>query len=392
VPLLAVLFAGAWLSNAPAAVITTYALPLMLVVLSALRRSLAPLVAGAAAMIGGFGLAAFYILPAAWERRWVQIAQIVADNLNPSRNFLFTRANDPDFMAFNWKVSWVAVGMIAVTVLAGLLAAKARREFANLFWVLALVAAVSAALMLPFTNLAWRLLPELHFVQFPWRWLGQLGVAFAFFVAAAASAAPRRWLGWAACLALFAAIFAAAQAMIRTAWWDTGDVPALASAIHSGAGYRGTDEYDPICSDRYNLPGDPDDTERTEGVSAIPAQPIETLDPESGEFAPATAANIHIETWSAERREFTADAPEQVTLAVRLLNYPSWDLKIDGAEIQPRSFKDNGRMLLPLPPGPHRIEARFRETPDRSAADAISALFALLLAFTAWKKRATSAP
>jgi len=387
VPLLAVVFAGTWLSNAPAAVITTYIFGLVLVVLSAMRRSLMPLVAGAASMIGGVGLAAFYILPAAWERRWVQIGQVVTANLNPASNFLFTHANDPDFVKFNWKVSWVAVSMIAVTLVASLIAARARRESANLFWVLALVAAVSTVLMLPFTGLAWRLLPELQFVQFPWRWLGQLGVAFAFFVAAAMSRARRRWLGWAACVALFAAIIVAAIAMIRTAWWDTGDVPALASAIHSGGGYRGTDEYDPIGCDRYNLPGDPDDTERTEGVSATPAQPVEKLDPESGNIGRATGVRLHIERWSAERRVFTSDAPEQVILAVRLLNYPAWQVRVDGAETHARAAQDNGRMLIALPSGPHRIDARFRRTGDRAAGNAISLVFgAALLAF-AWKKR-----
>lgn len=386
-PLLALLFAGTWLSNAPAAVITTYALPLLLLVLCATRRSAMPLIAGATSMLGGFGLAAFYILPAAWERRWVQIAQVVADNLNPAHNFLFTRANDPDFMAFNWKVSWVAVGMIAVTLAAALIARKARRESADVFWVLAAMAIASTLLMLPPANVAWRLLPELQFVQFPWRWLGQLGIAFAFFAAAAMNAAKRRWLGWTACVALLAAVLAAAVAMVRTGWWDTGDVPALASAIHSSEGYRGTDEYDPAGCDRYNLPGDPDDTERTEGVSAVPAQPIEQLVPDSGEITPVASVKIHIEQWSAERRTFTSDAPAPVTLAVRLLNYPASRVTVDGTEVHPGAFKDNGRMLVALPEGAHQVDAHFRRTGDRVTGNAISIVFGVALLAFGWKKR-----
>ena len=387
VPLLAFVFAGIWLSNAPTAVITTYMLALVLIVLSAMRRSLMPLLAGAASVILGFGLAAFYILPAAWERRWVQIGQVVTANLNPSSNFLFTHANDPDFMAFNWKVSWVAVGVIVVTLFAALIAMRARRDSADLFWLLAAVAVISTLLMLPFTNFVWRLLPELPFVQFPWRWLGQLAVAFSLFIAAAVSTTPRRWLGWAACAALFAAIIVAAIAMIRTAWWDTGDVPALSATIHSGGGYRGTDEYDPVGCDRYNLPGDPDETERTEGVSAVPAQPIETLDPESGDIGVATGVRLHIERWSAEHREFAAEAPEPVTLAVRLLNYPTWQVRVDGAEIRPAAFKDNGRMLVALPKGLHRVDARFRRSGDRAAGNAISLVFGVALLAFGWKKR-----
>ena len=42
----------------------------------------------------------------------VQIGQAVSDNLQPARNFLFTQASDPEFVLFNWKVSWVALGLI----------------------------------------------------------------------------------------------------------------------------------------------------------------------------------------------------------------------------------------------------------------------------------------
>lgn len=388
VPVLAAAFAGMWLSNAPAAVIATYILTLILIVACVLQRGLWPLVPGATAMAGGFGLAAFYILPAAWERRWVQIGQAVADNLYPARNFLFTHANDPDFVKFNWKVSWVAVAMIAVTAVAGISIARKRRVLGDSFWALAAVSIVSILLMLPFTNFVWRALPELQFVQFPWRWLGQLGVAFAFFVAVAISLCQRRWAARLAGLAVFVAIGWAATAMVRTAWWDTGDVPAMVAAIHSGGGYRGTDEYDPAGSDRYELPGDPDDTERVEGVSAVPALPVEKLDSESGDVVPASGVKIHIDQWSGERREFAAETGSPVTLAVKLLNYPAWDVRVDGMPVHPTASHDSGQMLVTLPPGAHRVEIHFRRTWDRVAGNAISIVSGIsLLAFFMWKRK-----
>src|SRR5580704_17788451 len=50
VPLLAIAFAVIWLSNAPAAVIATYSLVLVLAVGSVLQRSIRPLISGGAAM------------------------------------------------------------------------------------------------------------------------------------------------------------------------------------------------------------------------------------------------------------------------------------------------------------------------------------------------------
>jgi hypothetical protein len=386
-PLLAAAFAGIWLSNAPAGVIATYSLALILLLACARLRSLGPLVPGALAMAGGFGLAACYMLAAAWERRWVQIAQAAAGNLNPASNFLFTHGNDPDFVKFNWKVSWVAVAMMIVTVLAAIVVWRRRRGFPHPFWPLAGWALVSMLLMFPFTHFAWRVLPEMRFVQFPWRWLEPLAVAFAFFVASAMGCARRPWVAWLAGVILAVSIIAAAGAMIRTAWWDSSDVPAMLASIHSGGGYRGTDEYDPLGCDRYELPGDPDDMERVEGVSAVGAQQVEELDSESGDIVPTSDVKIHIEKWSAERREFAADARQPVTLAVRLLNYPAWEVRVDGKPIQPGGAHDTGEMLVTVGEGAHRIEAHFRRTWDRATGDAISVLSAIsLLIILRWKR------
>jgi hypothetical protein len=379
VPLLALAFAGVWLSNAPAAVIATYSLVLIFVAECAARRNVKPLVSGAAAMAGGFGLAAFYILPAAWEQRWVQIAQVVTDNLRPAANFLFTHANDPDFVRFNWKVSSVAAGVALVTAVAAVLAARRRREFLEPFWVLVMLGMVSVALMLPFSSALWRWTPNLRFIQFPWRWSEVLCLGFAFLVAAAASIMRRRWASWFAVAIVFAALGAAANAMIRDAWWDSGDVPAMAHTIRSGRGYEGADEYAPVGSDRYELPGDPDDSERAEGVSSVPAARIGKFDAVSGDVVPAAGVRLHIEKWSAERREFEADAAEPVTLAVKLVNYPAWEVRVDGRAIGAGANPDSGQMLVPWPPGAHRVAVRFRRTWDRASGDAISVLSALTL-------------
>jgi hypothetical protein len=394
VPLLAVAFAGIWLSDAPAAVIATYSLALIFVIQCVLRRSLGPLVPGLAAMAGGFGLAAVYILPAAWERRWVQIAQAVADNLRPAQNFLFAHASDPDFVRFNWKVSSVAVGVLLATGVATVFVAKRRREFSDPFWVLAALGIVSILLMLPISNFLWRSLPELQFVQFPWRWLEMLDLVFASFVALAIARSETGRVSWFAAAIVFLAIGAAATAMIGTGWWDSADVPAMADAVRSGTGYEGTDEYAPVGSDRYELPGNPDESERVEGVSSVPADRIGEFDSDSGEVVPATDVKLNIERWSAERRQLTAETANPTTLAVKLLNYPAWEVRLDGVEIPADRAPDTGQMLVDLPAGSHRIAIRFRGTWDRTLGGVISALSALtmLAAVCVYRIRRASEP
>jgi len=379
VPLLAVVFASIWLSNAPAAVIATYSVPIMLVAGCGVRRSVRPFIAGAAAMAGGFGLAAFYILPAAYERRWVQIEQVVSANLGPARNFLFTRSNDAEFMAFNWKVSSVAAGLFVVTAIAAFFAMKRRRDFPELWRILVALGVVSLALMLPLSALFWRWLPELRFVQFPWRWLDVLGVVFAFFVAAAMNGGKKRRAAWVPVIVILLAMAATATAIVKDAWWDIEDVPTTMDAIKSHHGYEGTDEYVPNGGDRYALPGNPDDEERPPGISPLPAPDIERYDAATDGVASLGGVRLHMQGRTAEHWFFTADTPSSVTLALRLLNYPAWEIRVDGREVQPGRRMETGQILVPLAAGDHSIEIRFRRTWDRTLGLVISLMFALIL-------------
>lgn len=392
-PLLAIIFAGVWLLDAPEAVIAAYMLALLFAIESISRRSLRPLFAGGAGMAAGLGLAAFYILPAAWEQQWIQIVKAISGSLHPRRNFLFARSNDPDFLLFNLKVSYVAIAMILASGIGTLLTSHRRKELAEVWRLLASLGAACGLLMFPISMPLWGHLPKLQFVQFPWRWLGPLGVVFAFFAAAAMATlgARRKWLSWTILALVLAGTGAAGRTMVRHAWWDSQDVPAMAQWIRSGRGFEGVNEYMPLGCDRDELPGNPGDDERAEGVSPVPAQPIEQLDAKSGDVVPAHDIRLHIEQWSAERKVFTEESRAQTTLALRLVNYPAWQVRVDGKEIRGRSADDTAQLLVPVSPGRHVVEAGFRRTWDRTAGAAISLICAGgLLAFGAARPRRRS--
>ncbi len=369
---LSVAFAAIWLSNAPAAVIATYSLVLLLLVESMVERSARTFARGCAAMAGGFGLAAFYIIPAVWEQKWVQIQQALGPALRPAENFLFTHSDDPEFQLFNWKVSSVAIVMILATAIAIGLSRRRKRESPQIWWPLATLGAASALLMFPFSGFVWRQLPKLQFVQFPWRWLLPLAVLFAMFTAAALTRAPRRWIGW---IALAIALGCAATAIAHDAWWDSEDIPQAESAIQSDAGYEGTDEYQPLASDRSEL--------QTEAprVAAVAAS-IDTI-------ANATKIptgqmdrdlRLHIERWISEDRIITVDTPRPVTLIFRLLDYPAWRAELNGRPAEVRSMKNTGQILVSVPAGRSRMEVRFIRTLDRTIGGAISLVTGLVLA------------
>lgn len=390
---LAAIFAVIWLTNAPAAVIATYSMVLMIFVGCVARKSLRPLLLGASATAGGFALAAFYILPAASERRWVQIAQAISGEVDPSRNFLFTRTNDPDFVLFNSKVSWIAIGVIAVTGIAAIFAARKRRDFGALWWILISVAIASVFLMLPTSLWLWNALPELRFIQFPWRWLELLAVAFAFFLALAIFSGRSRRLSWTVTVVVFVAVGATATTIIRSAYWDDQDVPSVAAALASRRGYEGTDEYAPIGLTRLDLPGNPDNTERPAGVSPNPAPRFEKLDHPSNALEPAAGIRLHVERWTAERKMFTEESATPVTLALRIADYPSWEFQVDASRVPVTALPATSQILVPLAAGEHQVEVRFRRTWDRSAGDAISgsAVVTLLGFFWVFRRRREAA-
>jgi hypothetical protein len=395
VPALALAFALIWLSNAPAAVIATYSLALLLLVGCAIRRDLKPLLAGAAAMAGGFALAAFYILPAAWEQRWVQISQALTENLRPAQNFLFTHSNDPEFVLFNWKVSAIALGTILIVALATVFVARQRRNFLQLWWMLLALAAASAFLMFSPSLFLWQHLPKLQFVQFPWRWLVPLDVAFAFFIAAMLQTPAKRWLGWTAILLCTGAL---GTALVKDAWWDSEDIPVLIAAIHSQRGYEGTDEYQPLGCDRYQLPGQPpasadnDDTLNSEELAPTPAPDISIADPDLGALRPIKDADAHIDRWTAEEKLFIAKTNQPSTFALKLIDYPAWEVRVDGDVVQSNSLPETAQLSLPVPSGEHSVQVNFRRTPDRTTGSAISLLSTLLLlGFSAYSRRKRSA-
>jgi hypothetical protein len=370
IPLLAIVLGGIWLLNAPAAVVTMYALVLLLVVGCVLRRSLRPLIYGAIALAGGLGLAAFYILPAAWEQRWVQIANAVGGRFTAERNLLFAQiynAKRPGIQAFNWKVSGVAVGVIVATAIAIFFSRRYIKQWPELWWLLLALACASSFLMLPPSAFLWRHLPKLRFLQFPWRWLMPLDFALAFLVAAAISRIRAIWV----LIAMLGLVLAAA-AIVRDTHWESQSVPFVAEEIRSGHGYRGIAEFTPL---NAHL-----------GEQYVERPLITTSDPTASS---SERLQLHLDEWTAERRVFSAHTTDAVTLLVHLLNYPAWEVRVDGLTTLTGSDPDTGQIIVPLEKGSHHVEVRFRRTWDRTAGGLISVLsvVALVLATLYMRRR-----
>ena len=367
----ALLFAGMWLSNAPAGVLATYSMALLFVGAAIARKSPAPLWLGAAGMTLGFGLAGFYLLPAAYEQRWVNISQALAYGLQPAQNFLYTKIADPEHNLFNWIASSVAILLMAMTGAAAMVAHRnaLKEEFARekrSWQALLLLGAAAVILMLNSSWILWEHLPKLQFVQFPWRWMGILALPYAYF----AAAAVRRWRpGWVWAVIVVMAAVGTAAFLVHKAWWDSDDIPALQEAIASEKGFDGTDEYDPAKDDHTNLPA-------TAPRVQILAEGAETAKPNG---------QVRIVKWTAEEKDLSVTSPEPLRLGVRLLDYPAWRVEVEGQQVSPESPESTAQIILPLPAGTQRINIRFARTRDRVWGAAISCLAGILFLLLLFK-------
>ena len=367
-----VLFASVWLSNAPAGVMATYSVTLLFAWAALTHRSWRPLLRCASGLALGFGLAAFYIIPAAYEQRWVNIAQALSPGLLPSENFLYTVINDPEHTLFNHIASTIAVALIAFTGIAALAARRASLESGKTsqqqVWnALVLLAAVAAALMLRPTAVLWQFLPKLRFVQFPWRWMSILTVALIYFLSAAVARKRFRWL-W--IISVAALLSGTATFLMKHTWWDDEEFSTLRAAISSGEGFDGTDEYDPIDDDHYNLP------QKTPRAQILPL----TDDAEAGSRQLTQSPKLFFEQWTPEEKTVQVDSSQPARLALRLLNYPAWKVEVNGSRIQPGHAEDSGQMIVAIPAGHSRVTVHFVRTPDRTLGAVLSVISSVIAA------------
>src|SRR6266436_6291437 len=255
--LFAVVFAAVWLSNAPAAVLAVYSVALFFVWAAFAEKSSRPLGRGMTGVTLGLVLASFYLFPAAYEQRWVNITQALSPGLHPSDNFLNTMTNDPEHNVFNWIASSVAIVLMVMTGIASIVAHRSAAkngetdEARKLWRVLLFLSAAAIFMMIRPSSVFWEHLFKLRFVQFPWRWMSILAVPYSCFIAAAMS---RRRAGWILGAAVIVVSAATGAFLVQQTWWDSDEIPSLREAIANDQGFEGTDEYDPVDDDHTNLP------------------------------------------------------------------------------------------------------------------------------------------
>jgi hypothetical protein len=360
---LGLIVAAAWLTDLPAAVMFTYSLALLTIIVAMVRRSPRILAIVSGALVLGSALAAFYLVPAVYEQKWVAIAQVLSPGVRPQDNFLFTFIQNPDHDRFNLLISLIATAQIILLAIAAFMSHRWRSRAPEVWWTLIGWGAASAIVMFSFSLLLYRILPEIRFVQLPLRWLLCLNVAFAVLI----TMAFRPWLLRALACVVMIAVLVWGWHRVQPPWWDTAaDVAEMQDNQQSNLGYEGTDEYTPVGADPYEINKD---------------APQVTFE---GDGSP----RMHIQRWAPESRSFAANVSHPGSLVLKLFNYPAWKVEVNGRPVRAGTTGVTGQMIVPVEAGEDQVRIALIRTPDRAVGGLISFGTAiLLLAWTFFSKR-----
>jgi hypothetical protein len=400
---LAIALAGAWLSNLPLGVIAGYLLAGTALLWAIVNKSWAPLFRAAVATMLGLGLAAIYWVPATIQRHWVDIIQSTQDpGYNFENSWLFSRHADPVLAMHDVvlrQVSWIAVSMIGVALIAVLVCyLRGTLPKPGKKWIpLAAIPVVVLFLLFPISRPVWHALPQMAFLQYPWRMLEAVEAPMAiFFVAAiwpaASPARLARSLILAACAAFFIAATIYAGITYFQVCYPEDTVASSLVDYRSGIGFEGLYEYEPPDGDLSIVPTGIPDACLVTNAYIVLGKP----DPSDPDVNPAWTPDQNTcqatFTWAGgsqtnpEHRSIIATMPHAGYLVLHLMRYPAWRVRVNGqllwddrTDTQTLPDRDDGLIAVPVPSGPLILTIDWTTTPDDLAGRWLSVLSILLL-------------
>ena len=317
----------------------------------------------------GLGLAAFYILPAAYQRRYVQIAMAIIPNMRIQDNFLFHHTGDVPHDQVLHTASIIAVLLIAATAIVILLStfpihrsspARPERTVQSLLASLAILTIAITLFLTPITAFIWAHTPELVFLQFPWRLIAILAAVLALAVALALPKLNLKPIPITALTFVIAALLTfPAYAIFHQVCDPEDTIQSRLTLFHSNQGTEPTDEYTPTTADNDSL------------AQTNPAWWLAT-DPNAK--APVNEQPGPVPT------HFAFQATQPGYLVLNLRDYPSWLVSITDSNNKALNHpnhiqRDDGLIVLPIGyAADFTIAIAYTQTLDQTLGDAISLL------------------
>ncbi len=336
-------------------------------------------IVSATACTVGAGLAAFYVIPALGELQHTRIAELTSNYFDYHRHFVYPRQwllydwgfggsveGPNDQMSFQLGIAQLTA--IAAAIGALVWAMVARRSRAPVWHLAPWLAVVAVALLLMTeTSVAlWDAIPALAYLQFPWRFLMLVTVACGALGAGALAMVPNRTVQWAILLAATTGQLALVHGYARPSSYivparmdiddrDWSDTPAAQAAAFVESGY---------------FPAT---------VSTLPTSEVRrwaVSDPRAS-VTERVLTDVHV--------GLDIYTTRPVDLTINAHAFPGWTITLDRQTVTPRVQPHLGFQIVSVPPGRHRVNAVFGNTPIRMLANGISLVSVVLLGILGWR-------
>lgn len=345
------------------------------IALLALRnRDLRALAVVALAFVFGFGLSAFYWLPALAELKFSHTeSYMLSGTTDATKNLVAWRDLVQPSLAFQYqgplrfRYSLQQVLLLVASILTlPLLTHRLRYELGLLIplWLLCLF--MQLDITLPF----WQGTPLVRFIQLPWRLFGLATICVAV-LAGSILASPRlnEWVRWGVAVGVCGLSFFVNMQNLKPEllplWYDIDEVGVNDLDLFR----RGAEGY-PLFSD-YS----PVDMQLTSGALAMPRRAdIPPFPPLTSPPSLTALAENPVEA------RFAVQAAAPFTLRFQRIFFPGWQVLVDGQRVATQATGAFGLVTAELPAGAYTATFRFEQTPLRRVADWIAlACLAILL-------------
>lgn len=301
-------------------------------------------------LLQGFGLAAYFFIPALLEKKYIYLSQIplsaLADNFIKLKDLVYTSWNyglkPPISLGIGHSVALLFI------LICYLLFNNKKNKNNFLFKFLT----VSLLLLFYFINinssLFWKF-PPLSWLDFPWRMMGII----IFVISLLMIYLPKR--------PILKSIFTLLTFVV----------------LISNLNYAKPSTYINK-PDSYYETNDATTTSMDELMPIWVKQKAKNRYTSKIEYDDKISAVTDL-SYNSKKIDFNATVLSPVKIKINSLFFPGWKFQIDGKNTPASIYEPDGMMTIELNPGYHQIRGRFEETPLRLITDWVSILSAVFL-------------
>ncbi len=328
-----------------------------------------------AAVVLGWGLVSFYLIPVILEKKLVSLESMKSVSGGIFEN-LIKPQQTPKWKTIRYIFKIYVINLTIFTIIALIASYKKRREVEEIFYWLTF-SIIVVFLTTYWSQPLWARFETLQMVQFPWRLFGLLSFGVSAMLAIAVARIVK--FSWKSRIVLLLVglifIYNIRNAIIMITGASTLNNP---GRYGNATKYNGFNKKEVV----YNAVYQPYEGKLRDVPEYRPLLP-------SGEYPPAPEigqppvsvidgkAQVEIERWGSYKRTLKIEAQEPSTIRLRTYYYPAWHLYVDGQESS-ILVADDGTIKAELEPGIHTVELSYQWT----KAFTLGVLFSILSSIT----------